>query len=32
MTQTVMSNRDDRVALAHACLAFAGEIAGSLKR
>jgi LPPG:FO 2-phospho-L-lactate transferase len=32
VTQTVMSNRDDRVALAHACLAFAGEIAGSVKR
>jgi LPPG:FO 2-phospho-L-lactate transferase len=29
---TVMSNSDDRVALARTCLAFAGEIAGALER
>jgi LPPG:FO 2-phospho-L-lactate transferase len=32
VTQTVMSSRDDRVALARTCLAFAGEIAGAIRR
>jgi LPPG:FO 2-phospho-L-lactate transferase len=32
VTQTVMSSRDDRVVLARTCLAFAGEIAGAIRR
>jgi LPPG:FO 2-phospho-L-lactate transferase len=32
VAQTVMSSRDDRVALARACLGFASEIAGAIRR